>query len=157
MSAIAVSTESPLQTDVRGMIAALNAHLRPLSPPEFQFQMTAEEMADGSTTLFVARDPEGIPLGMGALKVHDDGLGEVKRMFTRPEARGRGIGGEILEAVEVEARRHGLTRLALETGATEGFEAAWHVYERAGFRRCGAFLDYPESGYSAFFEKTLAP
>jgi putative acetyltransferase len=35
---------------------ALNAHLIPLSPREFQFQMTVEQMAGPDTVLFVARD-----------------------------------------------------------------------------------------------------
>ena len=45
--------------------------------------------------------------------------------------------------------------LKLETGNVDGFAPAWRLYERGGFTRCGAFLDYPDSGYSAFFEKTL--
>ena len=43
----------------------------------------------------------------------------------------------------------------LETGDVEGFGPAHRLYIKAGFTRCGAFLDYPESEYSAFFEKWL--
>ena len=39
--------------------------------------------------------------------------------------------------------------------AGEGFVPAHRVYERGGFTPCGAFLDYPDSGHSAFFEKRL--
>ena len=31
----------------------------------------------------------------------------------------------------------------------------WHVYERGGFTRCGPVLDYPDTGWSVFYEKLL--
>lgn len=75
------------QNDVRMLIAGLNQHLLPLSPLEFQFKMTAEEMAEPGTTVFVGRDADGHALGCGAAMVHQQDLGDVKRMFTLPEAR----------------------------------------------------------------------
>jgi putative acetyltransferase len=42
----------------------------------------------------------------------------------------------------------------LETGHLHN--AAWRVYERGGFTRCGPVLDYPDTGYSVFYEKSLA-
>lgn len=152
---VAISAETPLQDDVRAMVAALNAYLQPLSPREFQFQLTVEEMADPSVTTFVAREPNGRHLGMASLKDHGGGVGEVKRMFTWPEVRGNGVGAMLLKRVEELARRKGIVRLVLETGEAPGFEAAWRIYERGGFRRCGAVLDYPDSGWSRFYEKML--
>ena len=152
-----IAVETPLQDDVRALVAALNAHLQPLSPPEFQFQMSVEQMADADTVLFVARDATGRALGMGALKTLGAGLGEVKRMYTLPETRGTGIGRKLLDAIEALARDKGLNMLKLETGAVAGFEPAWRLYERGGFTRCAAFADYPDSDYSAFFEKQLIP
>jgi putative acetyltransferase len=156
MSDIAIEIETPLQDDVRGMVAALDATMRPLTPREFQFQLTAEQMAEPSVTLFVARDGEGRPLGMGALKDHGTALGEVKRMFTLPEVRGNRVGARILERIEALARDRAISLLVLETGEAAGFEPAWRVYERGGFSRCGAVLDYPDSGFSRFYEKKLS-
>ncbi|WP_152047886.1 GNAT family N-acetyltransferase [Aureimonas psammosilenae] len=155
MSALAIAEETPISTCVRRLVGDLNDYLRPLSPPEFQFQLTAEQMAEPGVTVFVVRDAGGEAVGLGALKAHDGEFGEVKRMFCDPALRGSGIGWRILQAVEAKARALGLRRLALETGATTGFEPAWALYERAGFSRCGAFLDYPDSGYSRFYEKNL--
>jgi putative acetyltransferase len=93
---------------------------------------------------------------MGALKDHGGGLGEVKRMFTLPEMRGQRVGARLLERIESLAREKGIARLVLETGEAPGFEAAYRVYERGGFRQCGAVLDYPDSGYSRFYDKKLA-
>jgi putative acetyltransferase len=155
-ASITIAPETPLQDEVRQLIAELNDYLNPLTPKEFQFQMTAEQIADSATTLFVARNANGQAVAMGALKVHDVELGEVKRMFTRPVLRGTGVGSRILRHVEDLARRKGLRLLKLETGEAPGFEGAWRIYERGGFTQCGAFLDYPDSGYSRFYEKKLA-
>ena len=153
--AITVAIETPLQEDVRQLVKELNAYLNPLSPPEFQFQMTVEQMADAKTTLFVARGESGQAVGMGALKVETAEMAEVKRMYTRPEIRGQRIGVKLLDAITDLARQKGISHLMLETGDVEGFEPAHRLYIKAGFTRCGAFLDYPESEYSAFFEKWL--
>jgi putative acetyltransferase len=152
---ITITAESPLSDDVRALIAGLNAHLTPLSPAEFQFQMTVEEMNEPDTIVFVARDETQHAVGCGALKVHSDDLGEVKRMFTMPEVRGRRVGSHILEAIIEQARGAGLPTLMLETGAGPGFAPAWRLYERNGFRRRGPFLDYPDSEWSAYFELAL--
>ena len=90
------------------MVAALNAYLIPLTPREFQFQLTAG--ADGrapTVTVFVARDRRRPAVGMGALKDHGGGLGEVKRMYTLPEIRGQRIGSLLLARIEALARRAG--------------------------------------------------
>lgn len=153
---ISIAAETPLQDDVRRMVAELNAYMMPLTPREFQFQMTAEEMAEPSVTVFVARDGTGRAVGMASLKEHEAGLGEVKRMYAVPEVRGRRIGSRLLAEVEGLARTRRLPRLVLETGEAPGFEAAWRVYEHGGFAVCGAVLDYPDSGYSRFYEKKLS-
>ena len=149
---IAIAVESPLQDDVRILVAELNETLLALTPPEFCFHMTVEEMAGPDTTVFIARD-DGKAVACGALKRHADGIGEVKRMYTRPSHRGRKVGALIVERIEALARKEGLRRLVLETG--DRHPAAWTVYERAGFTRCGAVLDYPDSKWSVFYEKSL--
>ena len=153
--AIRVSIETPLQDDVRDLVEALNAHMLPLSPLEFQFKMTVEQMAEPATTVFVARDDDGKAVGCGALKMHNDGVGELKRMFTLPEVRGKRVGSALVDAIVALAATRGVSRLVLETGTGPGFDGAWRLYENSGFARCGVVLDYPDSEYSAFFEKRL--
>jgi len=149
---VSIAVETPLQDDVRALIGELNAALLELTPPEFCFHMTAEEMAEPSVTLFIARD-DGKAVACGALKRHAGGIGEVKRMYTRPSHRGLKIGALIVQRIEALARQERLKRLVLETG--DRHPAAWTVYERAGFTRCGPVLDYPESEWSVFYQKAL--
>nr|WP_255561791.1 GNAT family N-acetyltransferase [Pseudohoeflea sp. DP4N28-3] len=143
-----------MQDEIRALVAALNAYMIPLTPRQFQFQLTVDEMDNPDLTLFVARDAAGKAVGMGALREHQ-GFGEVKRMYTLPELRGTRIGAALLARIEERARQRGLSALKLETGEAPGFEAAWRLYERGGYEKCGAFLDYPDSGYSRFYEKKL--
>lgn len=149
---LVIDAESPLQDEVRLLVAELNETLLVLTPPEFCFHMTVEQMAGDDTTVFVARD-DGQAVACGALKRHAGGIGEVKRMYTRPSHRGQKIGALIVERIEALARSEGLARLVLETG--DRHPAAWTVYERAGFTRCGPVLDYPDSQWSVFYEKVF--
>ncbi|MCW5697975.1 MAG: GNAT family N-acetyltransferase [Bauldia sp.] len=153
--AITIAPETPLQDEVRILVAALNDTLIPLSPLEFQYKLTVEEMADPSVTVLVARDGSGKAVGIGALKDHGDGTGEVKRMYTPPVLRGQRVGARILARIEALARDKGLAVLMLETGEAPGFEEAYRLYERGGYTRRGAFFDYPDSGWSRFYEKAL--
>jgi putative acetyltransferase len=149
---ITIKAETPLQDDIRVLIRELNAALLELTPPEFCSHMTVEQMAAVDTTVFVARE-NGEAVACGALRRHPDRLGEVKRMYTRPSHRGRKIGAAIVEQIEALARSENVRQLVLETG--DRHPAAWAVYERAGFTRCGPVLDYPDTGYSVFYAKSL--
>ena len=155
--AIEIAIETPLQDDVRELVGELNDAINaqePETPEEFNFRMTAEEMDGPETTVWVARQ-DGRAIGCGALLRHAQGYGEVKRMYVRASAKGLGVGGLILRAIEQRAEAEGLKHLALETGG-DGYAAARRLYQRAGYVRCGAFADYPESPYSTFYRKDLS-
>ena len=149
-----IATETPLSDDVRALVKELNEFTFELTPAEFRHHMTVEQMAGADTTLFVARDASGATLGMGALRRHANGVGEVKRMVVKPSARGLGVGGAILERIETLARQEGIDRVVLETGSN--FDAAKRVYERGGFETCEPVLDYPPSAWTAFYAKSLS-
>ena len=72
-----------------------------------------------------------------------------------PSHQGQGsAGGRSSKLIRGARTRRGFTHLVLETGHVH--DAAWRVYERGGFTRCGPVLDYPLSDYSIFYEKSLA-
>jgi putative acetyltransferase len=150
---LTIAIETPLSDDVRALVAALNETALKLTPREFTHHLTVEQMAGPDMTVFVARDG-GKAVAMGSLRRHPGGVGEVKRMYTMQEYQGQGIGGRILAEIESLARREGLSSLALETG--NNFDAALHLYRKAGFESCGPLLDYPATPYTAFFQKSLS-
>lgn len=148
-----IAVETPLQDDVRDLVAALNEFAFARTPKEYCHHMTVEQMAQPDTTIFLARDADGSVLGMGGLRRHADGVGEVKRMFVKPQAQGRGVGGALLAHIEHLARQEGCTRIVLETGSN--FDAARRVYERGGFASSEPVLDYAPSPWTSFYAKEL--
>lgn len=100
---------------------------------------------EGSVLLGVEEDGE--LLACGALKRLDPESAEVKRMYTVPAARGRGLGRQILAGLIERGRALGYTRLVLETGDRQA--EALHLYESAGFRRI------PNYGYYVGMEESL--
>src|SRR5215475_6030066 len=99
------------------LIGALNGELRGAypEPGANHFQLDAEEVAEGQGA-FVVAYADGRAVGCGAVRKIDGESAELKRMYVAPEARGKGIGRAVLEALEEEARRMGVRRLLLETG-----------------------------------------
>jgi GNAT superfamily N-acetyltransferase len=83
----------------------------------------------------------------------EPGVGEIKRMYVCPAARGLGIGRAVLDALEAEARALGLTRLVLETGVRQPEAIA--LYERVGYARIAAFGEYVDSPLSVCMGKDL--
>ncbi|WP_153768699.1 GNAT family N-acetyltransferase [Labrenzia sp. CE80] len=150
---VAISIETPLQDDIRALVSELSNLLLSLTPADACHHLTAEQMAGTQTTVFVAR-VDGEAAACGALHRHGDGIAEVKRMYTRPGFQGQGLGARILGQIIDLARKEGFRELVLETGWN--YEAAKHLYERNGFTRCGAILDYPAHAESIFYSRPLS-
>ena len=85
---------------------------------------------------------DGEPVACAGWRSHgDDGqIAELKRMYTGPEARGRGVARAILAAVEESARRGGRRRLILECGSKQPEAVA--LYESSGYVRISDFGYY---------------
>jgi GNAT superfamily N-acetyltransferase len=100
---------------------------------------------------FVILSEGGVDLACGGVKTHAPGVGEIKRMYTAPDARGRGLGRDLLGELEDAARALGMRRLVLDTAAP--LVAAHELYRSAGYAEVPRFNDNP---YAArWFEKTI--
>jgi GNAT superfamily N-acetyltransferase len=104
-------------------------------------------------SFLVARGANGRALGCVALRRRDEGEFEIKRMYVRPEARGRRLGDRLLGEVEARARGLGATRLMLETGVPQPEAIA--VYERNGYTPIEPFGDYADSPLSRCYAREL--
>jgi DNA-binding MarR family transcriptional regulator/N-acetylglutamate synthase-like GNAT family acetyltransferase len=100
---------------------------------------------------FVLARMDGRPVGCGALKCQGGGIGEVKRMWTAPAARGRGVARRVLQSLEEAARSYGLRTLRLETNRT--LIEAQALYRREGYREVDPFNE--EAYAHHWFEKQL--
>lgn len=72
------------------------------------------------------------PMGIACLKPLSSSIGEVKRMYVRPQARNRGLGRALLERLLQEARQIGYERLRLDS--TRFMTDAHRLYRAVGFR-----------------------
>ncbi|MCC7393985.1 MAG: GNAT family N-acetyltransferase [Sphingomonadaceae bacterium] len=93
--------------------------------------------------------------GMGALKIHDAHLGEIKSMRTADGFLRRGVAAQMLAHIIGFARGAGLSRLALETGSGAAFDAAHALYLRFGFAYGPPFADYVDDPFSRFMTLEL--
>jgi putative acetyltransferase len=74
-------------------------------------------------------------------------------MFVSPVARGLKVGRRLLERIEEEARREGLSCMRLETGIHQ--PEALGLYRSAGYVEREAFGEYSPDSLSVFMEKSL--
>jgi len=148
---IATATE-----DVRRLIAELDLALSGPYLPEQRHALSLEQVFGAGVRFFVAR-VDASALGCGGVALCD-GFAEVKRMYTRPEARRLGVATALLRRLEREAAGAGYSLLRLETGRYQAEAIAF--YEREGFERCDAFGDYASMAPTAiatsvFFQKSI--
>jgi len=85
---------------------------------------------------------DGEPAGCIALKRHHDEMGELKRLYVRPEARGHEIGRHLVERLVAEARVSGYRHLVLDSHVS--MTRAHDLYRGVGFRDVPAPADFPE-------------
>jgi putative acetyltransferase len=152
MARLEVRREDPAQPEIRALIGELDRYLIGLYDPEENHLLDIETLRQPDIHFFVGR-VDGVALACGALRVHSAELGEVKRMYVAPRARGTGLGRRILLAIEEHACSLGLFELKLETGDRQ--PEALGLYRAQGFEPCGSFAGYPLGQTTVFLGKSL--
>lgn len=95
----------------------------------------------------------GRPLGCGAIKEYRPGIFEIKRMYTLPEARGKGIASAILTELETWATEMHYEKCILETGMKQPEAVA--LYQKSGYKPIPNYGQYAGVSNSLCFEKNL--
>jgi ribosomal protein S18 acetylase RimI-like enzyme len=142
-----VETQQELQ-DARELVSEYLGWVATRLAQELDIQVDVEDWVDetmakmfqqpGSHVVLAYEGAE--PAAMGCLRVIGDGMGEIKRMYTRPAFRRKGIATEVLEALLQEAGSRGHTRVRLDTA--KFMTAAQSLYRSCGFHERAY---YPES------------
>lgn len=152
--AVTLAVEPPDTAEARGCIAAYVAELARRFDQGFDPSRSNPaddaDMRPPAGCLVVAR-LDGAPVGCGVLKRSAPGIGEVKRMWTAPEARGLGIARRVLGRLEAEARDRGMALLRLETNRS--LVEAQALYRATGYREVPRFNAEPYAHH--WFEKRL--
>lgn len=96
----------------------------------------------------------GDPIGCVVLRplTSIPSAGECKRLYVKPSARGRGIAGALMDALEHYARGQGLAWIYLDSH--DGLTAAIALYRQRGYLACDRYNDNPQA--TLFMRKQLA-
>src|SRR6476620_9158686 len=100
--------------------------------PDPEIDADLADPAGAYESLWVAV-ADGEVVGSVALRQLTSAERQLKRMYLRPDQRGRGLGRRLLETALERARADGVSVIRLDT--SERMEAARSLYEAYGFRR----------------------
>jgi|TARA_B100001079_G_scaffold263845_1_gene267511 putative acetyltransferase len=94
-------------------------------------------------------------IGCGALKFLEKGHGEFKSIRISDEFRNMGCGIKLLNHLILEAKKNGISKISLETGAGDFFKSARKLFEKAGFKTCDPFAHYKVDPNSCYYSKKI--
>lgn len=142
------TSENP---DFERLVALLDADLAKRDGEEHAFydQFNAIQTLDHVVVLTV--DEKAV--ACGAFKAFDAASFEVKRMYTREEARGKGYAAAVLVELEAWASELRATRMVLETGKRQPEAVAF--YKAKGYALTPNYGPYVGMENSLCFQKKL--
>jgi putative acetyltransferase len=120
--------------------------------PEIQQVYVPLNKVESIDTALIAYEFDN-PVGCGCFKTYNQDSVEIKRMFVKPIARGKGISKLILNELLNWATELGYKKAILETGLNQ--PEAIGLYEKAGFKKIENFGPYLNMSNSICFEKIL--
>jgi GNAT superfamily N-acetyltransferase len=93
------------------------------------------------------------PVGCGAIREYASKIMEVKRMYTLPASRGRGVASKVLAELEKWAGELSYETCVLETGKKQ--PEAIHLYQKSGYSLIPNYGQYAGMENSVCFEKKI--
>ncbi len=94
--------------------------------------------------LFLA-DYQNQPAGCVAMRKLEPGICEMKRLYLRPQFRGKGLGRALAERIIAEARQVGYRRMRLDT-VEPAMKDAVATYRKLGFKEIAPYCQNPIAG-----------
>lgn len=101
-------------SDFQNLVNQLDAYLRIVDGDDHEFYAQFNK-TDSLQYVIVCYDQD-VAIGCGAFKAYNTQTAEIKRMFTLPEYRGKGVAKSIMKALENWAKEENYTNTILETG-----------------------------------------
>ena len=148
--------------EIRALFAAYTAMLVACDPSfqryldiqhyDDEVRDTAAKYGPPDGRLYLARLPDGTAAGCIALRRLDGARCEMKRLYVRPEYRGRGIARRLIRKLTDDARQLGYHHLLLDT--LPALEEAVRLYRRLGFYEIPCYNDSPVDS-TLFFQLDL--
>ncbi|OCA77653.1 GNAT family acetyltransferase [Chryseobacterium contaminans] len=138
-------------SDFKELVKSLDANLAEHNGDDDAFfaQFNKIDMIKNCIVAYI----DQTPAACGAFKELTEDTVEIKRMFTNPEFRKRGLGSSIVKELENWAKELGYQKAVLET--SKDLTNAISVYEKSGFQRIPNYGQYIGVDSSVCFEKYL--
>jgi GNAT superfamily N-acetyltransferase len=137
--------------DFLALVTQLDAFLAEIDGEEHLFYNQLNKVVNIRNALVAYED--GVPVACGAIREYDSLTMEVKRMYTLPLARGKGIAKHILHELENWAKELGYAKCILETGMRQ--PEAIQLYTSTGYKSIPNYGKYANVYNSVCFEKEL--
>ncbi len=137
---------------VAPLLAGLTAEYERRYGAVDEMRLARPDEFDPPTGTFVVLLDDDQTVAGGGIRRLDNETCEVKRMWTSPDYRRRGLASTVLAALEDAARYLGYTRVQLETGPSQPEAIA--MYGHLGYRMIPPFGPYQQA---IAFERDLAP
>jgi GNAT superfamily N-acetyltransferase len=137
--------------DFGHLVIQLDAYLRILDGEDHEFYAQFNKTNLLKNALICYED--GVAVGIGAYKEYDAETAEIKRMYTLPEYRGKGIAKAILTELELWAKEEGYKLALLETGNKQ--KDAIGLYQKLGYEFTDNFGQYIGVENSVCMKKSL--
>jgi GNAT superfamily N-acetyltransferase len=151
MGRYTITPEDPSSPVACQLLDELSATLAAITGDSGRSSFDPNDVRAPSALFVLARDEEGQAVGCGAFRPLQDGIAEVKRMYSRPGLAG--VGTAILTYLEAEAANLGYGALWLETRLVNA--RAVRFYARRGYSRIPNYGKYRGNPEAVCFEKRL--
>ncbi len=134
------------------LVRELDADLARRDGDEHSFYAQFNKIAKLRHCVVVYDDEQAV--GCGAIREFNEGVMEVKRMYTRPGSRGKGIAGQVLAELEKWTSELGCRKCVLETGKRQPEAIA--LYTKKGYSTIPNYGQYAGKYNSVCFEKEIS-
>ncbi|WP_030930167.1 helix-turn-helix domain-containing GNAT family N-acetyltransferase [Streptomyces sp. NRRL S-646] len=152
LAAITVELVDGAAPDARACLDAYAADIDARFPEGFdKSDLVGPEEVSGEAGAFFVAYEEGRPVGCGALRRLEPGVGEIRHVWVHPEARRLGLARRILGALEQAAAARDCTVVRLDTHAS--LTEAQAMYRASGYTEIPAYVDHVYGDH--WFEKRL--
>lgn len=94
-------------------------------------------------------------IGCGALKILSQFHGEFKSIRVADAFRKKGIGKKIISHLILEAKKIGIKKISVETGAGNFFSPARKLFINHGFKECEPFAHYKSDINSKYYNLSI--
>ena len=137
--------------DFGNLVTQLDAYLRILDGEDHAFYAQFNKTSLLKNAVICYENDK--PVGIGAYKEFETNVAEIKRMYTLPECRGKGIAKAILTELEIWAKEENYTTSILETGFLQ--VDAIGLYQKLGYEITENFGQYIGVANSVCMKKNL--